>query len=128
MKVCVVQPMPARVSETFLRDQAEKLPAEVSLIVGRKRPRFVDEPVSSLDRWTQSATRLVRRICRRPKSWEITRAHARLLRRARPDVVLAQYGPTGVWVMDACRKLGVSTDVELAHVALRYGLLDPARV
>ena len=27
-----------------------------------------------------------------------------------------------------CRKLGVSTDVELAHVALRYGLLNPASV
>lgn len=27
-----------------------------------------------------------------------------------------------------CRKLGVSTDVELAHVALRYGLLNPASI
>jgi two-component system invasion response regulator UvrY len=27
-----------------------------------------------------------------------------------------------------CRKLGVSSDVELAHVALRYGLLNPATV
>ena len=25
-----------------------------------------------------------------------------------------------------CRKLGVTSDVQLAHVALRYGLLNPA--
>jgi glycosyltransferase involved in cell wall biosynthesis len=101
--VCIVQPNPSSFSETFLRAHATLLPARVVVI--HSLPPEIDGRAAS-------PASLPRRVCR--LGWRyltgqvgekaVTADYLRLFREAAPDVVMAEYGPTGVWVMDACRR------------------------
>lgn len=108
--LCVVRDDTIRLTETFIRAHIERLPARVSVIqalpprldVGGA-PRAVPVPLGR---------RIVRRIRRRldgPPGLEDhwTEDYTRLLEAADADVVLAEYGTTGVRVREACRRLDV---------------------
>ena len=72
-------------------------------------------------------TRTWRKISRRllgPK-WDTHRAFIREFRRARTEVVLAQYGVTGVLVREACRAIGVPLVVHFhGFDASHHGVLE----
>jgi colanic acid/amylovoran biosynthesis glycosyltransferase len=102
--LCLVTPYAPSVSETFIRAHVEGLPAQVFLVHGW-RPMNGDKPVLS---WPQRAVY---------KGWrwlsgagleaETTAAYLKAIRQSRARAVLAEYGPTGVQVMEACRRAGV---------------------
>ncbi len=106
MRICVVRNGPLTPSETFIRQHVTELPAETVLLD--------DWPP-----WAKSASRSERTLLGRayyrvqrllfPREYElrITAAYVDLFRRHRIDVVLAEFGPTGVAVLDACRKLNL---------------------
>jgi glycosyltransferase involved in cell wall biosynthesis len=50
---------------------------------------------------------LQRLLTGRTKQWEFTRHSVELFAELRPDVVVAQFGPTGVRIMEACRLSGI---------------------
>jgi glycosyltransferase involved in cell wall biosynthesis len=101
VSVCIVQPNIESVSETFLGAHARLLPATVTVIQGFF-PHIGERPVLS----PAPACRAYRKLCRlvsgKSVHDEATEAYARVLREIQASVVLAEYGPTGVHVLQAC--------------------------
>jgi glycosyltransferase involved in cell wall biosynthesis len=94
-------------SETFIRAHAELLPARVAVLSGMVVPQRGGRPVLSqgvLPRAWRKAARLIRR---KPWDWEITLAFIQAIRQTGARAVLAEYGPTGVRVREACEITGV---------------------
>src|SRR6185436_16848964 len=106
MRVCVVTHSPLTYSETFIRQHVTSLPAETMLME--------DWPPwsKSGSRWRMTLpgrayNRALGLIHPRKYRQRITASYVELFRRNKIDVVLAEFGPTGVFVMDACRELGL---------------------
>ena len=119
MRICIVRNGPVTYSETFIRQHVTELPAETVL----------------LDDWPPWETSLLGRARNRaqrvlfPDRYErrITSAYVQFFRQHQIEVVLAEYGPTGVAVLDACRKLNLPLvvhfhgyDMSMRSVLERY--------
>ncbi len=103
MNVCIVVPAVNCPTETFIRAHIEHLPAKVTVVHGRP-PRMAGATIIS-DAWLARARRkVVRQLFRRCKEHEITAGYLKAFRATRSNGVLAEYGPTGVAVMEACRR------------------------
>jgi glycosyltransferase involved in cell wall biosynthesis len=104
-RICIVQPNPCSPSETFLRAHAEYLPGDVRVVAG---PPSVDGrpimPTGLLGRAWRKAVRLAS-----GRTWydDLTDAYLEVFRRHGTEAVLAEYGPTGVLLLDACRRAGI---------------------
>ncbi len=106
MRICVVTRGPLSYSETFISQQVRELPAETAL-------------VCEWPPWRGSGSRWERTLAGRayyralgllsPSGYRqrIDDAYIDILKRERADAVHAEYGPTGVFVMRACRRLGL---------------------
>ncbi len=96
---------PRDLDAPFIRGHIERLPANTVVIHGfiptiRERPVLSD---ALLPRLARKAQRIRKRL---PWSEEITRGYAAAFAE-RPGVVLAEYGPTGVRLVDACLRARV---------------------
>jgi len=101
----VVGVNPRDLESSFIRAHIERLPARTVVIHGFV-PTIGTRPVLSdgaVARFARKAQRLIRR---EPWSEEITQGYLAAFA-DRPAVVLAEYGPTGVRVIAACRRSGV---------------------
>lgn len=102
--VCIVTPYLPAVSETFIRGHVERLPANTVLVHGWP-PSIGDSAVLA------SAARIGYKVRRRlfgdGVENETTAAYIEAFRRTHADAVLAEYGPTGVATMTACRRLNI---------------------
>lgn len=109
MRVSIVQPSVNNVSETFLRAHAENLPGEVQVI------HHIQGLTPLLDNREILSQRLVPKVLRKVKRtitgkewiWERTLGYLVAFRKFKPDVVLAEYGLSGVMVAEACRIAGI---------------------
>ncbi len=106
MNVMIVQPNEDTPSETFLRVHAKGLPANVTVLYGA-RPRVCGQQPDWNDRFERTRIRVQRMLAGESAQWENTELLLRHFRRFNPAVVLAEYGPTGVRVMDACRRASI---------------------
>ncbi len=106
MRICIIQPGPAAVSETFLLAQAQGLPGTVTVVHGTP-PAIGTRPVLSQSLVHRAARKARRVFARQGWEREVERAYVHAIQTSQADVVLAQYGPTGVCVMPACREAGV---------------------
>jgi colanic acid/amylovoran biosynthesis glycosyltransferase len=128
LHTCIVQPLQHAVSETFLHAQATGLPGRVTVVHGFP-PYIGDQPV-----WSQSllarAARKVRRLLPGGRfSHPQTAGYLDALRRVQPSVVLAQYGPTGAAVREACRLLDIPLVVHFhGFDASRRSVIDEHRL
>jgi colanic acid/amylovoran biosynthesis glycosyltransferase len=103
-RLCVVTPYPPAPSETFIQGHVTGLPASTVLVHGW-RPTVGDRPVLSLpSRVAYKAWRMLRGNGIQP---EATAAYVKAFKHHAAHVVLAEYGPTGVRTMAACRQLGI---------------------
>src|SRR6185436_1608348 len=100
MRICVVRNGPLNYSETFIRQHVTDLPAKTVLLD--------DWPpwAKSGSRWERTLPgRAFHRAQRQllPQEYElrITAAYVDLFRQHQIDVVLAEFGPTGVAVLRA---------------------------
>lgn len=127
MRLCVVINGPLSYSETFIRQHVTGLPAETVLLddwppwAKSGSPRGRTLPRRAFDRALRPLfpERYVRRI---------TSAYVEQFRGQRVDAVLAEFGPTGVAVTDACRQLSLPLvvhfhgyDVSARRVLAQYG-------
>lgn len=103
-RLCIATPYEPVLSETFIRGHIERLPARVTLLYGWPLAHE-GRPILSVPR--RAAHKLLRTIRRDGVEREWTDAYATAFMRTRADAVLAEYGPVGVLVMDACRRVGV---------------------
>ncbi len=100
----MITPYVPTVSETFIRGHLDRLPARTVLVHGWP-PSIGDAPVLS---WpTRLRYKLRKRLSRNGGGGETTAAYIAAFRRFSIDAVLAEYGTTGVNVMEACRKLEI---------------------
>jgi colanic acid/amylovoran biosynthesis glycosyltransferase len=103
-RICVVTPYPPAPSETFIRGHVTDLPTWALLVHGW-RPTVGERPVLSLPSRVLHKAR--RTLFRTGIEREATAAYMKVFRDHQPDVVLAEYGATGVRVGAACRRLGI---------------------
>lgn len=110
MNLCLVKYGEIGLSETFIRAQAQRLPADVTVVEGVTPAQIAPDlfaraqPNGSLSRRFNRLLEVVTRQKGKPLH---TQAYVHVLRKAKVAAVLAQYGPTGVRVLDACLEAGV---------------------
>jgi colanic acid/amylovoran biosynthesis glycosyltransferase len=111
LTVCIIHPSKFVYSETFIRAHIERLPAKVLALYGGWFPERWrnDRLILSWPLWvTSKLFRVVNFIF--PGRANCGSRHLKTLglanffRKNRVDAVLAEYGPTGVAVMEACRR------------------------
>jgi len=112
LRVCIIQPNCETYSERLLRDQLERLPADVTVLCNGWFPTRTLAGDPFLTPLLSIATRAASRIDPRAARYVATRGLAIYLRNQAIDVVLAQYGPTGAAVLDACQLAGVPLVVQ----------------
>jgi colanic acid/amylovoran biosynthesis glycosyltransferase len=107
--VCIVSPNHDAYSETFIRAHIERLPARVEFLCGGWLPTQTGDgtPLLSPGLFGRALRRAVCRTLRWPQSEFHERVLCRFFRTRKVEVVLAEYGPTGVAVMRACHRAGV---------------------
>ncbi len=103
--VYVVAVNPDDLASTFVRAHVERLPARVVPVCGFM-PSVNGTPALSEFVVARTARKVDRMIRRRAWEYEVTRAYLTIFRRG-PGVVLAEFGPTGVRVAEACRLAGL---------------------
>ena len=102
--VAIVTPYEPALSETFIRAHVEGLSANTVLIAGR--PATIgSRPVLSIPE--RAAHKMRRALLGEGLDGETRAAYVKAFRRYGVEAVLAEYGTTGVFVMDACRELGL---------------------
>ena len=105
--VCIISPNKNAYSETFIRAHIDRLPAKVRVLYGGWFPVFIEDGKTLLPLFQRGVyLALSKGLGINPKRFQ-NAALRRYLRRERVKVVLAEYGPTGVSVMEACRAEGV---------------------
>jgi glycosyltransferase involved in cell wall biosynthesis len=106
MRVCVVTRGPLGYSETFIGQRVRDLPAETTHVY-QWPPWRADGPGRQGTLATRAYDRALGLL--RPQAYRrrLDAAYANIFERERADAVLAEYGPTGVCVMGACRRLGL---------------------
>jgi glycosyltransferase involved in cell wall biosynthesis/precorrin-6B methylase 2 len=107
--VCVATPLIDAISETFIRNHITALPMAVCVVHGN--PLNLDEQDRAILAERGLPGRALRKILRRlrsePPDAARHRALARHLRRCDVAVVLAEYGPTAVDMLEPCKLAGV---------------------
>jgi colanic acid/amylovoran biosynthesis glycosyltransferase len=108
--VCVVSPNDNAYSETFIRAHMERIPANVSALYGGAFPAYLDTGQRLLP-----AIGIVKRVIRKvmtvvlrlPSDDLRSTALMQYLRKNHIEAVLAEYGPTGVAIMDVCQEASI---------------------
>ena len=109
MKLCIVQPSTSAFSETFLDIQAVLLPFETTVVHLNPEtgvPTVNSQPVFSQSMVSRLASKISAKLLKKGNDWEQTAALAKIFR-TKADIVLAQYGPTGVKCLGAAQLAGV---------------------
>ncbi len=104
--LCIVKYRELTISETFIWAHVERLPATVTVVQGWI-PHVGTQPVLSTTLLGRLSRKIWRLLARPDDHWEITLAYQKVFRKSRAAAVLAEYGITGVRVMEACRRMGI---------------------
>lgn len=108
MRLCIVQPSKDGVSETFLRSHERFLPYDVSVLHDiHKFPRSGDAPIAKQAVSMRLFHQVWRKIQGVPVQKKSQDAFRYYLKKHKIDLVLAEYGPSGVWAVTACKNLNV---------------------
>jgi glycosyltransferase involved in cell wall biosynthesis len=102
----VISPNKNVYSETFIHAHIERLPAKVKVLYGGFFPRFTEDDRPLLPFFCRSIQFALKALGASSKRFP-NAALQLYLRRERIEAVLAEYGPTGVNVMEACQAEGV---------------------
>ena len=120
MNICSVQTNQHVYSETFIREKIKRLPAEVTIVYGREgRPIFSDRGEPLMPVYAKVMSRLIAKIFSVPLEriygivWRFSPERLRdkiiasYLKKKKFDIVLVEYGMTGLAVMNACERANV---------------------
>src|SRR5262245_33480328 len=107
VRLCIVQDAAHEEANTFLRAHADHLPAKTQVIHGVLVPQVDRRPLLNQTVPARAWRKVRRRVSGLEWSWELTWGYLKAFRRFRPDVVLSEFGSSGVRVREACRQAGV---------------------
>ncbi|MBN2579620.1 MAG: glycosyltransferase [Pirellulales bacterium] len=126
--LCIATPSVAAASETFITNHIVHLPFRVCLLHGKWLQRdHQGKPVASPIAYRLADPLLGRLRIARSSPW-LVRGTMRFFRRENVAAVLAEYGPTGVRILPACRKAGVPLIVHFhGYDAYRQKVIDRNR-
>jgi len=130
LKVCIVQLTLDTITETFIRAHAERLPADVTVVhrMDGLIPAIEGKPVLSRVPRGSSADRSTWPQERCNDKQEIIAGYLEAFRRSEAQVVLAEYGPIGVAVHEACQIAGIPFVVHFhGYDASRKDIIDKLR-
>jgi colanic acid/amylovoran biosynthesis glycosyltransferase len=102
--LCIVLPYVPALTETFITNHIENLPAKIVTVDGW-RPSVNGRTVLSLPQRVVHKAR--RTVSGAGLEAETTEAYVKVFRRNRVGAVLAEYGTTGVLTVEACRRLNI---------------------
>jgi glycosyltransferase involved in cell wall biosynthesis len=105
--VCIVQDAHPETASTFIRAHADHLPARIQVIHGVLVPQIDNRPLLNQSVSAKAIRKALRHVQGLDWSWELTWGYLKAFRRFRPNVVLSEFGPSGVRVREACRRAGV---------------------
>jgi len=131
-KLAIVTPSRSAISETFILAHIERLPAKAHVLHGGHLPTHADgEPlIHNHSALARGGFLLKRRLRGLPGDWEARRRTAveAFLRRQKIQVVLAEYGPTGVAMMELCARAGIPLVVHFhGYDAYKSSVLEENR-
>ena len=106
MIVCSVHPSRQRRTETFMTSLVRHLPCTVHVLRG-KRAAYGSEINRVVQRGFHLKSIMECVLLGKTKGHASTHSYVRAFKRLRPHAVIAQYGPLGVTVLDACQTTGV---------------------
>ena len=107
LRICVVKTGDiSGVSETFISSHIAHLPGHVSTLSGVP-PILLRHKAASDPRKASAARLIMSKALRHAAFPVLERMYARRLRALSPDVVLAEYGPTGAALSRTCETLGI---------------------
>ena len=101
MRLCMMMDRPLQLTETFMQAQFENLPFDVTFVQGFLA-HINGRPVVSFSLPSRAIDKAIRITTGKPYQAEATRSYCKAFAQTRADLVLAQYGPNGVHVLDAC--------------------------
>jgi len=129
MKTVVAHPSRNLYSETFIRAHIRLLPGEVAELSGGLPPAWADgKPLVKTDPLSKALRRLLGVAAGKPRGHFHAQALAKYLRETGTDVVLAEYGPTGVSLLRPCAEAGVPLVVHFhGYDAYESGALERYR-
>jgi glycosyltransferase involved in cell wall biosynthesis len=110
--ICIVSPSLNTYSETFIRAHIEQLPAETHVLYGGHLPTYADDGESLIQKYNV-LQRLRFRLKQQSRGlpWDHEAKHERAIERFLQEhqiqAVLAEYGPTGVAMMEICERVGI---------------------
>ena len=120
MKVCNIQTSRQATSETFIREKIKRIPAEVTIVYGREgEPVFSDNNKPILPIYAKIMSKLFAKVFSVPLEkvyqilWRLLperfrdRTLAAYLKKNKFDVVLVEYGITGLAIMNACERANI---------------------
>jgi colanic acid/amylovoran biosynthesis glycosyltransferase len=123
-RLCIIQDLAPELAPPFIVAHAERLPAQ-TLVVHGFIPHVGNRPLLSQSFQARVWRKAWRTLRQRKWEWEHTAAYLTALRTFRPAAVLAEFGPVGVRVMEACRLAGVPLIAHFHGVdASEHGLLQ----
>lgn len=109
--VCLIHPIKFAYSETFIRAHIERLPAKVLAVYGGLFPErwqndllILSPPLRVISKLLGTLRFISPELAKRGSAHLKTLGLANFLRKHCVDAVLAEFGPTGVAVMEACRR------------------------
>lgn len=102
-RLAIISPNRFKYSETFIHSHVRDLPFDIALLHGGYLPLLVSKGLE--DEGSELTETFRGGIWKRKSSPE--QAFERYLKKNRPDVVLAEYGPSGVACMDILGKLDI---------------------
>lgn len=105
--ICIIHPNKAAYSETFIHAHIEHLPVNLIELYGGWLPRYQSGGKPLLSPISYCADRILSRFLDSYDGRLREKPLFRFLERSEVDAVLAEYGPTGVAVMQACHDVGV---------------------
>lgn len=108
--VCIVSNKSPSYSETFIRAHVEHLPAEIVFACGRPFPDHCDgRPLLAKSLLARLSREVLKSWHQLPPDTDYFRARAfrRVLTERRVDIVLAEYGKTGLAIASDCATVGV---------------------
>ena len=138
MKICNIQTSQQGYSETFIREKIKRIPAEVTIVYGREgRPIFSGNGKPLLPIYAKIISRLIAKFFSVPLErvygivWRFLperfrdRTLAAYLKKNKFDIVLVEYGMTGLAVMNACERVNIPFVVHFhGHDAYSHKYLE----
>jgi glycosyltransferase involved in cell wall biosynthesis len=138
MKICSIQHNQDGYSETFIREKIKRIPAKVTIVYAREyRPIFSDKGKPLLPIYAKIMSKLFAMLFSVPLErveeiiWKFLpeqfrdRTLAAYLKKNKFDIVLVEYGKTGLAVMNACERANVPFVVHFhGYDAYRHKYLE----